>query len=94
MTTATRERAFLSMTIRNFRPSEGMLPSWRETSHRGTHEPIKVLGQHKKKDGRVIDVEITRCEVLFNGCVADIMTAVDVTGHLSVPLGASLPHGK
>jgi hypothetical protein len=63
-------KAFLSMTITDFRPSEGMLPLLSETSHRGTHEPVNVLGKHKKKDGRVIDVEITRCEVLFNGCVA------------------------
>jgi len=87
-------KAFLSMTITDFRPSEGMLPVWSETSHRGTHEPVKVLGKHKKKDGRVIDVEITRCEVLFNGCVADILTAVDVTGYVDMLLDASSPYGK
>jgi hypothetical protein len=28
----------------------------------------------------LIDVEVTRCEILFDGCVADIVIAVDVTG--------------
>jgi hypothetical protein len=87
-------KAFLSMTIMDFRPSEGMLPLLSEMSHRGRHDSAKVLGKHKKKDGRVIDVEVTRCEVLFNGCVADIVTAVDVTGHFSVPLGAFSPYSK
>ena len=87
-------KAFLSMTIMDFRPSEGMLPLLSEMSHRGRHDSAKVLGKHKKKDGRVIDVEITRCEVLFIGCVAVIVTAVDVTGHFSGPLGASSPYSK
>jgi hypothetical protein len=33
----------------------------------------------------LIDVEVTCCEVLFNGCIADIVTAFDVTGHVPVP---------
>jgi hypothetical protein len=46
--------------------------------------------KHKKKDGSVIDVEITRSEVLFSGCIADIVTAVDVTGRRqAIPVSAS-----
>jgi hypothetical protein len=52
---------------------------------RAIHNSAKELRRHKKKDGSLIDVEVTRCEVLFNGCLADIVVAVDVTGHLPVP---------
>jgi hypothetical protein len=74
-------REFLSMTMLDIdiRPSVGAVSSLREMSHTGAHDSAKVLGRHKKKDGSVIDVEITRSEVLFNGCIADIVTAVDVT---------------
>jgi PAS domain S-box-containing protein len=82
-------REFLSMTMLDIRPSEGAILSPRKMSHTGTHASAKVLGKHQKKDGSVIDVEITRSEVLFNGCIADIMTAVDVTGRFSVPVGSS-----
>ena len=77
------------MTMLDIRPSEGAILSPRKMSHTGTHASAKVLGKHQKKDGSVIDVEITRSEVLFNGCIADIMTAVDVTGRFSVPVGSS-----
>jgi hypothetical protein len=82
-------REFLSMTMLDIRFSEGAVSSLREMSHTGAHDSAKVLGKHKKKDGSVIDVEITRSEVLFNGCIADIVTAVDVTGRFSVPEGSS-----
>jgi len=36
-------------------------------------------------------VEVTRCDVLFNGCIADIVTAVDVHGHIPV-LGPTVGH--
>jgi hypothetical protein len=49
----------------------------------GRHNSATQLRRHKKKDGNVIDVEVTRCETMFNGRVADIMTAVDVTGRLA-----------
>ena len=73
---------FLSMTILDIRPSEDIVPLLREIMLNGIHNSAKQLRKHKKKDGSLIDVEITRCETMFNGCVADIVTAVDVTGRL------------
>jgi PAS domain S-box-containing protein len=73
---------FLSMTILDIRPSEDIVPLLREIMLEGIHNSAKQLRKHKKKDGSLIDVEITRCETMINGCVADIVTAVDVTGRL------------
>jgi PAS domain S-box-containing protein len=73
---------FLSMTILDIRPSEDIIPLLREIMHKGIHNSAKELRKHKKKDGRLIDVEVTRSETIFNGCVADIVSAVDVTGLL------------
>jgi PAS domain S-box-containing protein len=73
---------FLSMTILDIRPSEDIVPLLREIMHKGIHNSAMELRRHRKKDGRLIDVEVTRCETIFNGCVADIVSAVDVTGLL------------
>jgi PAS domain S-box-containing protein len=81
---------FLSMTILDIRPSEDIVPLLRDVLHQGRRNAAKRLRRHKKKDGSLIDVEITHCEVLFKGCIAEIVTAVDVTGHLSPNGGSSL----
>jgi PAS domain S-box-containing protein len=75
-------KEFLSMTILDIRPSEHIAPLLTEILHDGVHNSAKQLRKHKKKDGSLIDVEVTRCETIFNGCVADLVTAVDVTGRL------------
>ncbi|MFZ0897932.1 MAG: PAS domain S-box protein [Candidatus Sulfotelmatobacter sp.] len=77
-------KEFLSMTILDIRPSEDIVPLLKEILHRGILNSARELRKHKKKDGSLIDVEVTRCEVLFNGCIADSVTAVDVTGPLPV----------
>jgi PAS domain S-box-containing protein len=87
-------KEFLSMSIADIRANEGMVPLSREISETGIHDSAKILGKHKKKDGSVIDVEITHSEVLFDGCIADIVTAVDVTGSFSIPVGVSSPLGE
>ena len=81
-------KEFLSMTILDIRPSEDIVPLLREILHKRIHNSAKELRKHKKKDGSLIDVEVTRCEMLFNGYVADLVTAVDVTGHFAVPKSA------
>jgi PAS domain S-box-containing protein len=73
---------FLSMTILDIRPSEDIVPLLRDVLHKVILNSAMQRRKHKKKDGSLIDVEVTRSGVLFNGCVADIVTAVDVTGHL------------
>ena len=76
---------FLSMTILDIRPSEDIPFLLREVLQKRVLNSVRECRKHKKKDGSLIDVEVTRCEVLFNGCIADIVTAVDVTGHVPVP---------
>lgn len=83
-------KEFLSMTLLDIRPSEDIVPLLRDVLHQGKRNAAKRLRRHKKKDGSLIDVEVTGCEVLFNGCIAEIVTAVDVTGHLSPNGGSSL----
>jgi hypothetical protein len=53
-----------------------------------------VIGRHRKKHGSVIDVENTRSEVLFDGGIGDIVTAVDVTGRFSGPVAAASPKSE
>jgi PAS domain S-box-containing protein len=83
-------KEFLSMTILDIRPSKDIVPLLRDVLHQGRRNAAKRLRRHKKKDGSLIDVEVTGCEVLFNGCIAEIVTAVDVTGQLSPNGGSSL----
>ena len=64
------------MTILDIRPSEDIPFLLREVLQKRVLNSVKELRKHKKKDGSLIDVEVTRCEVLFNGCIADIVTAV------------------
>jgi hypothetical protein len=78
------------MTILDIRPSEDIVPLLRDVLHKGILNSAKERRKHKKKDGSLIDVDVTRCELLFNGCVSDIVTAVDVTADLPVP---SSDHG-
>jgi two-component system, cell cycle sensor histidine kinase and response regulator CckA len=73
-------KEFLSMTILDIRPNEDIVPLLREELHEGRrHNSQKELWRHQNKNGSLIDVEITSCEVLFNGRRAKIVTAVDVT---------------
>jgi PAS domain S-box-containing protein len=83
-------REFLSMTILDIRPSEDIVPLLRDVLHKGRRDSGKKRRKYQKKDGSLIDVDVTRSELLFNGCVSDIVTAVDVTGDLPVP---SSDHG-
>jgi PAS domain S-box-containing protein len=76
-------KEFLSMTILDIRPSESIVPLLREILQRKSYNTAKELRTHRTKDGSLIDVEVTRSEVLFNGRTADLVSAVDVNGHPS-----------
>jgi hypothetical protein len=52
------------------------------------HNSAKELLNHKKKDGSLIDVEVTRRETIFDECVADIVIALDATENLPIPKGS------
>jgi PAS domain S-box-containing protein len=75
-------KEFLSMTLLDIQPSEDIVPILRKILLEGVHNSAKERRRHKKKDGRLLDVEVTRRQTIFNGCVADIVSAVDVTGHV------------
>ena len=72
---------FLSMTIVDIRPPE-------ERQRFDDHLPKRVSGtlpepwKHLKKDGSVIDVEITGFPLIFDGKKAKLITATDVTARL------------
>jgi len=85
-------KEFLSMTILDIRPSEDIAPVLQEILQKRVLNATKELRKHKKKDGSLIDVEVTRRELFFNGCLSDIVTAVDVTRH--VPDHAPLLRSK
>jgi PAS domain S-box-containing protein len=71
---------FLSMTIMDIRPPEERqrlsdLPK----NHSGT---LPETWKHLKKDGSIIDVEITVFPLIFDGKKAELVTATDVTARL------------
>jgi PAS domain S-box-containing protein len=78
-------KEFLSMTILDIRPTEGIAPLLREILQKRILNSTNELRKHRRKDGSLIDVEVTRCELLFNGRIADLVTAVDITEHLAIP---------
>jgi hypothetical protein len=73
------------MTILDILFSEDIASVLKEVLQRGVLNTIRELRRHKKKDGTSIDVEVTRSEVLFNGRIADLVTAFNVTGPPFVP---------
>ena len=79
------KKEFLSMTILDICPSDDIVPILRDVLNKGIHNSAKEVWKHKKKNGRLIDVKVTSIEALFDGCIANIVTAVEVTGHLMTP---------
>ena len=75
-------KEFLSMTTLDIGPSEDIAPLLTEILQKRILNSGKELRKHKRKDGSLIDVEVTRRELLFKGRISDIVTAVDVTGYL------------
>ncbi|MDQ3684155.1 MAG: PAS domain S-box protein [Acidobacteriota bacterium] len=70
---------FLAMTIKDIRPPEDV-PALIESvakMHRGLSTPR--TWRHRKKDGQIIDVEITSGEVNFDGHRARLVLATDIT---------------
>ena len=72
------------MTILDIGASKDIAPVLKEILQKRILNSGKELRKHKRKDGSLIDVEVTRRELLFNGCISDIVTAVDVTGYLRI----------
>jgi PAS domain S-box-containing protein len=70
---------FLGMTIEAIRPSDDVsaLRDRLQAGQPGLHAP--TLWRHRKKDGTVIDVEITSHDVDLHGRPTRLVSAIDVT---------------
>jgi PAS domain S-box-containing protein len=70
---------FLAMTIKDIRPPEDV-PVLVESvgAIRNGHERVGIW-RHRRKDGTVIDVEITSYALNFEGRDAEVVVAVDIT---------------
>jgi len=70
---------FLAMTTLDIRPSEDVIQLLRKELHQGKHHADRERWRHRKRDGNLIDVEITSREISFNGILAEIVMAHDAT---------------
>lgn len=76
---------FLSMTIRDIRPEEE-IPKLEKVLNDTTEKTNRFffgLFKHQKKDGDVMDVEITSNPINFDGKKAEIVLATDITEKLT-----------
>ncbi|MBI2472108.1 MAG: PAS domain S-box protein [Planctomycetes bacterium] len=72
---------FLAMTIKDIRPPEDIpkLVDYLTLEKAGIEPDFAGVWKHRKKDGTIIDVEITRNSISFYGRKAFIVLAHDVT---------------
>jgi len=71
---------FLSMTITDIRPPEDVEAMLADMEQRGgPGSPMPGAWRHRRKDGSLIDVEITAGKVVFEGRSAALVLAHDVT---------------
>lgn len=70
---------FLSMTIKDIRPPQDVPALLESVAH--VVEGTENVGDwiHRRKDGSIIDVEITSFPFVFSGRPAEVVVAVDVT---------------
>ena|SRR5690242_6504239 len=66
---------FLSMSILDIRPSADIMPVLREELQEHRHNSVGERWRHLRKDGRLINVEITSYEFQFRGHVAELVIA-------------------
>jgi PAS domain S-box-containing protein len=70
---------FLRMTILDIRPPEDVVLLLQEELREHRHDSKDERWKHLKKNGSVIDVEVTSQEVVFNGRQSEIVSVRDVT---------------
>lgn len=70
---------FLSMTIKDIRPPVDIAPLLEKVSKGSTGIDEAGIWRHRKKDGRIFEVEITADELNFAGRRAELVLALDVT---------------
>src|SRR5690348_3139136 len=88
------EEEFLAMTIADIRPPEekAHLSEVRSTGPAGHRE--FGLWRHLKKDGTIIQVEITSDDVVFRGKTARLVLANDVTERTRIEAALRLSHER
>ncbi|MEW6732615.1 MAG: PAS domain S-box protein [Acidobacteriota bacterium] len=70
---------FLALTIKEIRPPED-IPILMEDLTKNRHQLQRIdTRRHRKKDGTIIDVEISSYEFLFEGSVSRLVLAYDIT---------------
>ena len=70
---------FLSMTVRDIRPKEEVARFLADLGADHTRLSTRELWKHQKKDGTIIDVEITSQTITFRTVEAELVLAHDVT---------------
>src|SRR3989441_3556713 len=70
---------FLAMTLKDIRPIEDVSALLDSVSRRGSGELMPRIRRHLKKDGTIIDVEITSHTLSFFGRQARLVLANDIT---------------
>ncbi|MBI5021968.1 MAG: PAS domain S-box protein [Ignavibacteriales bacterium] len=73
------QEEFLSMTLKDIRPAKDVPKLLQNVASIDTPFQTSDSWQHKKKDGTIIDVEITSHSIEWNGRPARIVIADDVT---------------
>ena len=74
---------FLAMTIKDIRPTEEM-PRLLERLQAGARESDRELWKHEKKDGGIIDVEVSSRSIFYRGVAATLVLAHDVTEQIKL----------
>jgi PAS domain S-box-containing protein len=70
---------FLSLTIRDIRPREDV-PALQESAAKAPPDTERAgVWKHRKKDGTLIDVEITSHPLVYSGRDARLVVATDIT---------------
>ena len=75
---------FMSMTIKSIRTQDTIPALLKETSLDSDAFSNSGVWKHKKKDGSLIDVEVTSHGIVFGGKQAQLVLALDVTEKLKV----------
>ena len=73
---------FLRMTIRDIRPAQGIPALLGSVAQQGVGLERSSTWKHQKKDGSLVDVEITSCDLDWSGRSARLVLAADITERL------------
>jgi diguanylate cyclase (GGDEF)-like protein/PAS domain S-box-containing protein len=77
------EAAFLGMTLREIHPAEDVTMLEQSAANAALRQGDNlVVARHRKKDGEIIDVELSARDIVFNGKQAGMAQINDVTSRL------------